>query len=324
MMNTIIIDSNIYIPAEQIGNAFFEEKFALERDWVEQRSGIVSRRAASESESTSDLAVKAIKPLLERNKNKIEFILCATSTPDSLLPSTANKICSKLQIDNALFSFDIMAACSGFLYTLAVANSFISTGLCQSGIIVGADKMSAIINPEDSITSPLFGDGAGAFLLGKSSLENKGIISTILESDSRGIDKLFIKAGGSEFPMTASRLEAKEHYVSMIGKTVFLDAIKRMTSMIEQIISKNQLSLADIDYIIPHQANQRISDLVYENLGKPSHITMCSIIKNHGNIVNASIPVTYHLFKDEIGPNKNVIIVSFGAGFNYGAHLLRT
>jgi 3-oxoacyl-[acyl-carrier-protein] synthase-3 len=317
------MDSSIYIPEKNIKNDFFEKKFALEDGWIEKRTGIMTRNVAH-SESTSDLAVKAIIPLLERNKEKIDFILCATSTADSLLPSTANKICDKLHLNNTVFCFDIMAACSGFLFTLAVANSFINSGLCKTGIIVGAEKMATIIDQDDSLTSPLFGDAAGAFLIGKSPLENKGIVSTLLESDSTGVDKLFIKSGGSEFPLTVERLQAKEHYVTMHGRDVFINATKQMTSMIEQIIEINQLSLKDIHYIIPHQANKRISEAIYKNLGCPAHITMCNIIEEHGNIVNASIPVAYHLFKNQIGSNKNVIFVSFGAGFNYGAHLLRT
>ncbi|BCA94624.1 3-oxoacyl-[acyl-carrier-protein] synthase 3 protein 2 [Legionella antarctica] len=323
-MKTIIIDSSVYVPKQVVSNDVYEKKFNLEKNWIEKRTGIQLRHLAEETQSTSDLAVEAIKPILSRNSEPIEFILCATSTPDSLLPSTANKICNKLDLNHDVFCFDIMAACSGFLYALSVANAFIQSGLYQSGIVVGSDKMSAIINQEDPYTCTLFGDAAGAFLLKKSSHSDKGIISTVLGSDSTGVDKLFIKAGGSEIPMTSQRLLNNEHYVTMLGKEVFINAVNKMTSMIDKVTEKSGLSSKEIHYIIPHQANQRISDAVYDKLGRPEHVKMFSIIKNHGNIVNASIPVTYHCYQKEMSSNKNMIMVSFGAGFNFGALHIRT
>lgn len=322
-MGVIIIDSHSYIPDNIVYNDFYEKKFNLKNDWVSKRTGIISRHLATSSEATSDLAVNAIRPLLARNKEPIDFIICATSTPDSLLPSTANQIGKKLGLNESLFCFDIMAACSGFLYALAMANAFIKSGMYQSGIIVGADKMSAIINQNDPYTSPLFGDGAGAFLLKRSCNKEKGILASILGSDNSGTDKLFIKAGGSETPLTIERLEKKENYVTMKGKDVFIHAISRMTSMIEDVLKKNNISMHEVDYIIPHQANKRITDAVSEKIGLPN-AKMCNIIENHGNIVNASIPVAYHLFQKQIGTDKNIVMVAFGAGFNYGAHYLRT
>lgn len=217
-----------------------------------------------------------------------------------------------------------MAACSGFLHLLAMANALIHSGFYKNGIIVGVEKMSAIINDDDPQTSPLFGDGAGAFLVGPHCQQHPGIIASVLGSDSSGVDKLYIKAGGSEIPLTQERLFNKEHYVSMLGKEVFINAIKQMNNMIEQVLEKSNFTLSDIDYIIPHQANQRISDALYEKLGSPEHITMCNTIAKYGNMGNASIPVTYHSFKQQIGANKHIILVSFGAGFNYSAHLIKT
>ncbi|MDR3501609.1 MAG: beta-ketoacyl-ACP synthase 3 [Legionella sp.] len=323
-MNTSILDSHCYIPAKEVANDVFETRFNLDHDWIERRTGIKLRHKASPDEATSDLAVKAVRPILERNNLPIDFLLCATSTPDSLLPATANKICNKLNLNHNLFCFDVMAACSGFLHLLATANALIRSGLYKNGIIVGVEKMSAIINDDDPQTSPLFGDGAGAFLVGENFEEHKGIIASALGSDSSGIDKLYIKAGGSEIPLTQERLMNKEHYVSMLGKDVFINAIKQMNNMIEQVLEKSNLNLGEIDYIIPHQANQRISDALYEKLGSPKHIKMCNTIAEYGNIGNASVPVAYHSFKHEIGTDKHIILVSFGAGFNYSAHLIKT
>lgn len=320
-----IIDSNIYVPETIVTNDFYEKKFNLEKNWISKRTGIQSRHLAKDNEATSDLAVKAIEPMLKRNNEPIQFLICATSTPDSLLPSTANRICKKLNLNQSVFCFDIMAACSGFLYALSIANAFILSGMYSSGIVVGAEKMSTIINSNDPYTSPLFGDGAGAFLVkNTSNYQHRGIISTFLESDSAGIDKLFIRSGGSEHPITIDDIKNNHQYVTMDGKDVFINAIMQMVNSIEQVILKSKLQNGEVDFIIPHQANQRISDAVFDKMSHLKKATMCSIIEKFGNIATASIPVTYHLYQDQFTDNKNIIMVSFGAGFNFGAIHIHT
>lgn len=215
-----------------------------------------------------------------------------------------------------------MAACASFLYTLSVANAFLMSGMYKRGIVVGADKMSAIINSDDPYTAPLFGDGAGAFLVEKSEDPEIKIVSTFLKSDNNGIDKLFIKAGGSELPLNEELLKIKDNYVTMLGKDVFVNAIERMAESISYVANDAGLSLSEIDYIIPHQANQRIISAVYKKLNC-NHLKFCSIIENHGNIINASIPTSYHLYKNLFGVASNIIMVAFGGGYNYGALLLK-
>jgi len=289
-------------------------------EWISSRTGIKERRILKgEGLGTSDIAVKAVEGLLEKKgiaATEIDFLLCATTTPDMQFPATANVICDKIGATNA-FGFDMNAACSGFIYALTTAAKFVESGTHKKVVVVGADKMSSIIDYEDRRTCIIFGDGGGAVLLEPSEDED-GIRDACLYSDGSGRVHLHQKAGGSVRPATAKTVAAKEHFVYQDGRPVFKAAVKGMSTAINNILKKNDLTVDDIDWLIPHQANKRILDAVASMIEIQAEKVVINIEK-YGNTTNGTIPLCLWEWEDKFKKGDKILLSAFGGGFTWGA-----
>ena len=283
---------NGYVPDYILTNKELEKIVDTNDEWITTRTGIKERRILKgEGKGTSVLGIEAVNGLLKKTKidaKEVDLIICATATPDMIFPSTACIIADKIGAANA-FAYDLMAACSGFLYALSTASKFIETGTYKKVIVVGADKMSSIINYEDRATCIIFGDGAGAIML-EANHEGLGVQDAILRSDGSGSEFLHMKAGGSAKPATYETVDAKEHSVWQDGQTVFKAAVTSMADVSEEIMKKNNLSANDVSWLVPHQANQRIIDATARRMGVGNEKVMVNIEK-YGNTTNGTIPL---------------------------------
>jgi 3-oxoacyl-[acyl-carrier-protein] synthase-3 len=265
----------------------------------------------------------AVNRLLEKrgiDPEEIDMLICATATPDHLFPSTANIISDKCGLKNA-WSYDLMAACSGFIYALSTASQFIETGKYKKIIVVGADKMSSIIDYEDRATCIIFGDGAGAVMI-EPNEEGLGIQDSILHSDGSGREFLHQKAGGSLNPSSIKTVENKEHFVFQEGKTVFKFAVSKMADVAEQIMERNNLKSDDISWLVPHQANLRIIDATARRMGVDHSKVMINIQK-FGNTTNGTIPLCLWEWENKLKKGDNIILAAFGGGFTWGSVYLK-
>lgn len=311
-----------YVPEQILSNKDLEKMVDTNDEWITSRTGIKERRIVGDSGMiTSDMAAAAVNDLLQKtgtNPDDIELVICATVSPDTRMPDTANTIALKAGIKNA-FGFDINAACSGFLYALHTASKFIETGTYKKIIVVGVDQMSSIIDYEDRTTCVIFGDGAGAVLLEPS--EEHGIIDAVMKSDGIGREYLVIPAGGSAMPITEEVLRERKQYVQQEGRAVFKNAIQGMTSTITEVLKRNNLSKEDIAWLVPHQANKRIIDTVASQLNFPMDKVMV-IIEKYGNTTAATLPLCLYDYEDKLKPGDKIILTAFGGGFTWGSLLL--
>lgn len=323
-MKAAITGVNGYVPDYVLTNAELETLVDTNDEWITSRTGIKERRILKgEQQGTSVMAVEAVKGLLEKtntNPEEIDLLICATVTPDYFFPSTANLICTKAGIPNA-FSFDILAACSGFIYALTTGSQFIESGRYKKVIVVGADKMSAIVNYEDRTTCVLFGDGAGAVLLEPSDDDN-GIIDSVLYSDGTGGDYLYMKGGGSVFPASKESVEQKMHYLHQEGPQVFKFAVTKMADAAEEIMKRNGLKGEDIDWLVPHQANKRIIDATARRMEIGDEKVMLNI-QNYGNTTAATIPLCLYDYESKLKKGDNLVLAAFGGGFTWGATYIK-
>lgn len=307
-----IIGSSAYLPSTTVDNRFYEEKFSLTPGWIQQRTGIVSRRIATAHESVSYMATQCAESLL--HESGVDFLLCATASPDSLLPSMANRVAQNLGLNNIL-CLDIMSGCAAYLQGLIMVDSLLRSGNFKRGLLIGAERMGYIIDPNDRKASPVFGDAA-AGLLFEHDAESE-CLALFAGNIANGLNALQIPIDEN-----ISTLEhTYDKKVVMEGKAVFKEAITALTYIIRRVLQEAKLGIADIDYIVPHQANARILESVCKELGIPED-KMLQVIPHCGNIVNASIPYTTHYYRDKL-KNKTVLFCGFGAGFNYAAYLLR-
>lgn len=313
-----------FVPEDKLTNADLEKIVDTTDEWIQSRTGIKERRILRDpNKATSDLGAAAVSGLLEKRgiaPEEIELLICATATPDHLFPATANIISDKCGIKNA-WSFDVMAACSGFIYALTTASQFIETGKYKKVVVVGADKMSSIMDYTDRTTCIIFGDGAGAVLL-EPSIEGNGIIDTILESDGSGRAYLHQKAGGSLRPASIESIENKEHYVYQEGKTVFKFAVSNMAGAAARIMERNQLSSDDVAWLVPHQANLRIIDATASRMGLDTSKVMINIHR-YGNTTNGTIPLCLWEWESQLKKGDNLVLAAFGGGFTWGAVYLK-
>jgi 3-oxoacyl-[acyl-carrier-protein] synthase-3 len=274
-------------------------------------------------EATSDMGARAIEGLLKKRgitADEIELIICATTTPDMQFPATANIISDKVGAKNA-WGFDVNAACSGFIFALSTATKFIETGTHKKIIVVGADKMSSIIDYTDRATCVIFGDGGGAVLL-EPNEEGNGIMDSILRTDGSGRVHLHQKAGGSLKPASAETVAAKEHYVYQEGQTVFKFAVTNMADVSAEIMERNHLTGDDIAWLIPHQANKRIIDATARRMGLSDEKVTLNI-ERYGNTTNGTIPLCLWEWESKFKKGDNIIIAAFGGGFTWGAIWLK-
>jgi len=315
---------NGWVPEYKLTNQELSTMVDTNDEWITSRTGIKERRILKgEGLGSSDLGANAVKGLLEKKNMKaeeIDLIICATATPDMLFPSTACIIADKIGAKNA-FAFDLMAACSGFLFSLSTASKYIETGSYKKVIVVGADKMSSIVNYEERTTCVIFGDGAGAVLL-EPNEEGLGIQDAILKSDGSGRDYLQMKAGGSVNPSTHETVDAKEHYIYQDGKTVFKFAVTNMADVSAEIMERNNLTGDDIAWLVPHQANKRIIDATARRMGVGTEKVMLNIQK-YGNTTNGTIPLCLWEWEDKLNKGDNLVLAAFGGGFTWGSIYLK-
>jgi 3-oxoacyl-[acyl-carrier-protein] synthase-3 len=309
-----------YVPEYILTNKELETMIETNDEWIRTRTGVEERRILKgEGLASSDLAAPAVTELLKKrgiSAEEIDCLICATVTPDMVFPATANIICHKVGAINA-FGFDMNAACSGFLYALTTGASFIESGRYKKVVVVGADKMSAIVDYSDRATCIIFGDGAGAVLLEASTDEN-GILDSLLKSDGSGKQYLHMKAGGSAKPATVDTVLAKEHFIYQEGQAVFKFAVKGMADVSYELLQRNNLSATDIAWLVPHQANLRIIDATANRMGLPKEKVMINIQK-YGNTTAATIPLCLWEWEKQLKKGDNIILAAFGGGFTWGA-----
>jgi 3-oxoacyl-[acyl-carrier-protein] synthase-3 len=269
------------------------------------------------------MAEKAVKEVLRKtntNPLDIDLLVCCTTTPDFIFPATGNLLCDMCGLKNA-FSYDLNAACSGFLFGLVTGSQFIETGKYKKVLVVGADKMSAIVNYEDRATCILFGDGAGAVLLEPNN-EGYGVVDSVLKTDGSGADYLCQKAGGSRRPPSIESVTNKEHYAFQEGATVFKSAVTNMSGVAAEIMERNKLTSDDVNWLVPHQANKRIIDATASRMGVGEEKIMINIQK-YGNTTNATIPLVIWDYESQLKKGDNLILAAFGGGFTWGSIYLK-
>jgi len=315
---------NAYTPDYILTNQELEKMVETNDEWIVSRTGVKERHILKgEGLATSDMAAEAVKGLLKKRGIKaeeIDLIICSTVTPDMVFPATANIISQKVGAVNA-FSFDTNAACSGFLFTLATAAKFIETGRYKKVVVVGADKMSSIVDYTDRTTCILFGDAAATVLLEPNN-EGLGLIDEILKADGSGREHLHMKAGGSLRPASHETVDAKEHYIYQAGQAVFKFAVTRMADVAEEIVKRNNLAGDDIAYLVPHQANKRIIDATARRMGISDEKVMINIQK-YGNTTNATIPLCLWEWENKLKKGDNIILAAFGGGFTWGSLFIK-
>lgn len=313
-----------YVPETKLTNADLEQMVETNDEWIQSRTGIKERRILKgEGKATSDLAAPAILQLCEKrgiSPEEIDCIICATVTPDMVFPATANIISDKIGAKNA-WGFDLGAACSGFLYALTVGATLIESRRYKKVVVVGADKMSAIIDYSDRTTCILFGDGAGAVLL-EPNTQGYGVLDSILKSDGSGREFLHMKAGGSLRPASAETVANKEHFVFQDGQPVFKAAVKGMADVSAELLERNNLTGDDIAWLVPHQANKRIIDATANRMGLSPEKVMLNI-ERYGNTTAATIPLCLWEWRHELNKGDNIVLAAFGGGFTWGATLMK-
>jgi 3-oxoacyl-[acyl-carrier-protein] synthase III len=309
-----------YVPEYRLTNKELESMVDTNDEWIRSRTGIEERRILKgEGLGSSDMAVPAVLELCQKRgikPDEIDCLICATVTPDMVFPATANIICDKIGAINA-FGFDISAACSGFLFALTTGASFIESGRYTKVVVVGVDKMSAIIDYTDRATCIIFGDGAGAVLL-EPNEEGSGVLDSLLKSDGSGRAYLHMKAGGSVKPATIETVLAREHFAYQEGQMVFKLAVKGMADISYELMERNNLKADDIAWLVPHQANLRIIDATANRMDLPKEKVMINIQK-YGNTTAATLPLCLWDWEKQLKKGDNIILAAFGGGFTWGA-----
>jgi len=313
-----------YVPDYVLTNQILETMVETNDEWITSRTGIKERRILKDKDKgTSFLAIKAAEDLLAKNNTDpkdIDMVIMATATPDMQVAATGVYVATQIGAVNA-FSYDLSAACSSFLYGMSTAARYIESGRYKKVLLIGADKMSSIIDYEDRTTCIIFGDGAGAMLF-EPNEEGYGLQDEILKSDGIGRQSLKIEAGGSLFPASAETVANKKHYVFQDGKTVFKFAVSNMADVSEKIMNRNNLTGGDIEWLVPHQANKRIIDATSKRMKLPSEKVMMNIHK-YGNTTSATLPLCIYDYEKQLKKGDNLVFASFGGGFTWGAIYLK-
>ena len=302
-----------YVPDYVMTNKELEKIVDTTDEWITTRTGIKERRILKgEGKATSDMGAEVVKQICEKrgiSPEEIDLILVATVTPDMPFPSTSNLICDKVGASNA-WGYDLSAACSGFLYALVTGQRFVESGAYKKVIVVGADKMSSIINYDDRTTCIIFGDGAGGVLL-EPTEENVGVMDSVLKSDGSGKEYLNIKAGGSYKPSSYETIDNKEHFVYQEGRSVFKFAVTNMADVAAEVMERNNLQSSDVDWLVPHQANLRIIDATRERAGLPEEKVMINIQK-YGNTTAGTLPLCLWDWEKKLKKGDNLLLAAFG------------
>ena len=286
---------------------------------IVSRTGIKERRILKGEKGTSDMAAIAVKELLTKTNTapeEVDLIIVATVTPDHVFPATANLVAAKTGCVNA-FNYDLSAACSGFIYALSTGVAFIESGRYKKVIVIGADKMSSIVDYTDRTTCIIFGDAAGAVML-EPTAEEVGVLDYIHKSDGEGAEFLRMKAGGSLYPATHETIDNREHSVYQDGKSVFKFAVINMADYAEKIMKRNNLTGDDITWLVPHQANKRIVDATSRRMGISDEKVMMNI-EHYGNTTSATIPTLLWNYEKKLKKGDNLVLAAFGGGFTWGS-----
>jgi len=313
-----------YVPDDKLTNKDLEQMVDTNDEWIRSRTGVEERRILKgEGKATSDMGAPAVLELCRKrgiDPSEIDCLICCTVTPDMVFPATANIICDKIGAKNA-WGFDLQAACSGFLFGLTTGSMFIESGRYKKVVVVGADKMSAIVDYSDRSTCIIFGDGAGAVLL-EPNEDGLGLIDAILKSDGSGRNYLHMKAGGSLKPASMESVAAKEHYIFQEGQAVFKFAVKGMADVSYELLQKNNLTGDDVAWLVPHQANKRIIDATADRMGL-SHDKVMLNIQKFGNTTAATIPLCLWEWEPRLKKGQNLVLAAFGGGFTWGSVLIK-
>lgn len=322
-MNAAITGVAGYLPPDKLTNFDLEKMVETSDEWIRARTGISERRILKDpSLATSDMVVFAVKELCEKrgiDPSEIDCMIVGTITPDLPFPSTANLVCDKIGAVNA-WGFDLSAACSGFLYGLTTGAALVESGRFKKVVVVGADKMSSIIDYQDRNTCIIFGDGAGAVLL-EPNQEGLGIKDSILASDGSGSKFLQMKHGGSLSPITAEVLTNRQQFVYQEGAAVFKTAVKKMAEVGVELLERNHLKAEDIAWLVPHQANLRIIEMTAERMGIPMEKVMMNI-GQYGNTTAGTLPLCLMDWESKLKKGDKLVLAAFGGGFTWGATLI--
>ncbi|MEE1298294.1 MAG: beta-ketoacyl-ACP synthase III, partial [Muribaculaceae bacterium] len=320
MLNAKISGIASFVPEFKLTNDDLSKMVDTNDEWITTRVGIKERRILKEPESGSSyMGIKAVAQLLEETGTKaedVDLLLCATSNPDYRFPSTASVIIHGCELKNC-YGYDIQAACAGFIVALQTANAYIKSGLYKKVIVVTAEKMSSMTDYQDRNTCPLFGDAAAAVLI-EPTEENIGIIDGVYHVNGEGLPFLLMKAGGSAEPASHETVEARHHYVYQEGRNVYKHAVTDMVESSKDIMKRNNLTVNDIDWFVPHQANLRIIEAVGGRIGIPEDKVLVNI-QHYGNTSAASIPLCLDEYKNKLKKGDKVVLTAFGAGFTWGA-----
>jgi 3-oxoacyl-[acyl-carrier-protein] synthase-3 len=312
-----------YVPDYVLSNEILETMVDTNDEWITTRTGIKERRILKDKDKgTSFLAIQAAKDLLKKNNTdpkEIDMIVMATATPDMPVAVTGSYVATQIGAENA-FSYDLMAACSSFLFGMSVAAKYIESGRYKKVLLIGADKMSSIIDYKDRTTCIIFGDGAGAALF-EPNYEGLGVQDELLRTDGSGRESLKIDAGGSLLPASAETVENNQHVVFQDGKTVFKFAVTRMADVSEKILERNQLTGDDIQWLVPHQANNRIIDATSNRMKLAERKVMKNIHK-YGNTTSATLPLCLWDYEKKLKKGDKLVFAAFGGGFTWGAMYL--
>lgn len=319
-MKAAITGVSGYVPEYVLTNKELETMVDTTDEWITTRTGINQRHILKgEGQGTSVMGTKAVEELLRKtgtSPDEIDLLICATVTPDMVFPATANVIANNVGAINS-FSYDIGAACSGFLYALTTGTKFIESGTHKKVVIVGADKMSSIVDYTDRTTCVIFGDGAGAVLL-EPTEDDFGVMDSVLRSDGSGEAHLHMKAGGSRKPSSHETIDAREHFVFQEGTAVFKFAVTNMADVAAEIMDRNNLTADDVAYLVPHQANKRIIDATAKRMGVDDSKVMLNIM-NYGNTTAGTLPLCLWDYESKLKKGDNIVLAAFGGGFTWGA-----
>jgi 3-oxoacyl-[acyl-carrier-protein] synthase-3 len=322
-INAAITAVGGYVPDFRLTNKMLEEIVDTNDEWIKTRTGVEERRILKgDGLATSDMVVPAVLELCKKrgiSPEEIDCMICATVTPDMIFPSTANIVCDKIGAKNA-FGYDLSAACSGFLFALTTGAALIESGRYKKIVIVGADKMSAIVDYTDRSTCILFGDGAGCVLL-EPSTEDIGVKDSLLKSDGAGRNFLRMEAGGSLLPASHETVTNKQHYIRQEGQTVFKAAVKSMADAAFDLLQRNNLTGDDIAWLVPHQANKRIIDATANRMGLSLDKVMYNI-QRYGNTTAATVPLCLWDWEKQLKKGDKLVLAAFGGGFTWGATLI--
>lgn len=309
-----------YVPEYVLTNKILATMVDTNDEWITSRTGIKERRILKEQgQGTSFMAIKAAEQLLSKNNinpEDIDMVIMATATPDMPVAATGVYVASQIGAVNA-FSYDLSAACSGFLFGMSTAARYIESGRYKKVLLIGADKMSSIVDYTDRTTCIIFGDGAGAVLF-EPNLEGLGLQDEILRSDGVGRDSLKIDAGGSILPPSNQTIADKQHYVHQDGKTVFKFAVSKMADVSEKIMQRNNLTGDDVSWLVPHQANKRIIDATSRRMNLPQDKVMLNIHR-YGNTTSATLPLCLFDYENQLKKGDNIVFAAFGGGFTWGS-----